>query len=68
MTYRFNIPEILNWVVRTWAPVAAQADAAAFSRSYFRHSFARNFGENPGVLRRRPQLEAGAHLAANAER
>lgn len=67
MRYAFNIPEFLEWVVRSWSPVRAQAEQASYSRSHYSRSFARSVGEPPRTLRRRLQLEAAAHLLSQSD-
>jgi AraC family transcriptional regulator len=67
MRYAFDIPKFLEWVVQTWAPVSAAADRAAYSRSHFSRLFSKSVGESPRELRKRLQLEAGAHLLRKTE-
>lgn len=62
MQYAYDIPKFLDWVIESWAPVAVLADRAAYSRSHFSRLMSRATGEGPGQLRKRLQLEAGAHL------
>jgi AraC-like DNA-binding protein len=62
MLYRFDVPQFLDWIVQSWAPVALMAEHAAYSRSHFCRRLTRIIGESPNDLRRRLRLEAGAHM------